>query len=460
MKFISQMGLAVAAIVVLVAGVTYMSLYSSGSRGANNTPVAAPLPRGEKTELYFPGRNVKTPLEYASDFEVLTTGTYDVWFQNKSSIPITLGVDSKSCKCSELFISVLSREDTEQFPPQAAASAVAEVGAASLGAPGLLAMFGDTDQSAGWLAAGAAAPAAKLKWQPFEVNKTTGVSVAPQCGGLFRVSFKGEKASAARLSIGLWSEAETASPSPRADYKLEIPARFVPVLQVAQPEVKVEELNYGEQKTVEFLCWSSTRAKFSLKAKENSGDACFTCACTPLSDEECRQAAPKVASRVLAGYNVKVTVRERVPEGSQLDWGPFLRRIVLTSDPDIEPTDVELRGRVIGEIIIGIDEDKGAIVLGEFSAKNGKTKTIRLTPLQAGADLQFERVEPPTLDYIKLKSLTKIPAKIGRPEWDLSVEAKPGCPPGPLPRHSAIILKVAGTNPHNVRIPVRGLAYQ
>ena len=60
-----------------------------------------------------------------------------------------------------------------------------------------------------------------------------------------------------------------------------------------------------------------------------------------------------------------------------------------------------------------------------------------------------------------MKSLTKVPSSSGgRPEWDLCVEAPPGCPPGKLPRNGAIILKILGKNPRNVRVPVKGLAYQ
>jgi hypothetical protein len=451
MKRISQIGLVLVAVVGLVAGVTYMSFFSGG---VTKSASVAPAPKGEKIELDMPEREriVKWDPEYAGEFEIGPQGYHDFWFKNTNSVPLTVGVAYRSCKCSELFISVLSKEETDRFPREAAASVAAEIASASQGMPGFSAMFGDTDPATAWLGA-------KLPWQPIAVDEANGVTVAPQCGGFFRVAFKGEKVSSARLSINLWSQADTGSPSPRADYRLEIPISFGPVLHVVLPaDVSMDELNFGEEKSKEFLCWSASRLQFSLKAREVSNDPCFSCTCTPLTPDECAKASPMVISRVLSGYNVKVTVHERLPDGHQLDWGPFLRKVALTSDPDIEETSVDLRGRVLGEIIVGVDEDKGAIVLGTFKSKQGKSKSIRMTPLQSAVNLQFDRIEPPTLDYIKVKSLTKVNGKGS--DWDLCVEAVPGCPPGKLPRNSAVILKIAGPNPRNIRIPIRGLAYQ
>jgi len=449
MRIISRKRLAIAAFVGLAAGVAYVAF---GTGGATRTPtvVIVPTARGAGIELSFPEAMVQWQPECAGDFEVLTAGSHDFWFKNNNAVPITLAVNYKSCKCSQLFVCLLSREDTEHFPLQAAASGAAVIGAAYQGVTGLLGLFRDTDRSTGWLGA-------KMHWQPISANDPA-LTIDPQCGGFFRVTFKGEKVNTERLAINLWSQPQTESPHPPSEYRLEIPVKFVPVLQVSQPEITMGELRSGEEKTKDFICWSSTRASFPLHAKESSNDPCFNYSCTPLTNDECIKAAGLLKARVLAGYHVKVSVRESTPSGGQLDWGPFSRKLILTSDADIEQTIVEVNGRVVGDVVVGVEADEGEIALGQFAAKSGTTKTIRLKSVQSGADLQFDRIEPPHLDYLKVKTLTKATAD-GR-DWDLCVEAVPGGPPGKLPKLGAIIVKVQGKNPRNLRIPVRGLAFR
>jgi hypothetical protein len=449
MKSISLVGLAILAIVGLAAGAVYL-LFDVGGSTKSPTVVIVPPAKAEGTELYFPQTMIQWVPESAGEFEVQTPGTYDFWFKNKNSMPVTLAVNYKSCKCSDLFICLLSRDDTDRFPLRAAASGASVIATGSLGASSFLGLFRDADASIGWLGP-------KMRWQPISPDNP-GLTIDPQCGGVFRVTFKGEKIGPARLAVNLWSQAKTEAPGPPSEYRLEVPVKYVPALRVSQPEITFGALDYGEEKTQEFVCWSSTRAGFSLQAKESSDDPCFRCTCTPLTENECVKAAGLLKARVLAGYNVKVSVQERVAEGGQLDLGSFARKLVLTSGADMEETSVEVQGRVPGGVTVGAEEDKGDIVLGEFAAKTGKTKTMRLRLPAPGADLQFDRVEPPTAEYIKVKSLTKV-AGDGR-DWDLCAEVLPGCPVGKLPRHSAIVLKIQGKNPRGLRIPVRGFAFQ
>ena len=53
--------------------------------------------------------------------------------------------------------------------------------------------------------------------------------------------------------------------------------------------------------------------------------------------------------RVLAGYRVQVTARERVSDDVQMDLGPFIRRLVLESDPGIDPATVFV-AHLLGDI--------------------------------------------------------------------------------------------------------------
>src|SRR5262249_33009855 len=221
--------------------------------------------------------------------------------------------------------------------------------------------------------------------------------------------------------------------------------------------------NPREEKTAEFICWSSTRAGFSLAAREDSGDPCVRCSCTLLTEEERgKQADERIKTRVLAAYRVRVVVSERLSESQQMDLGPFSRRVTLTSDPGIEPIVVHVQGVVRGEVSVGNEEDKGKIALGTFPVKRGvPDKRVRLASEQAGLDLELDRVEPEGSRYLKVKSLKKIePAGDGRARWELAVEVPAGCPSGKLPDHCAVLLRIPGKTPRHIRIPVTGMAYQ
>jgi len=460
MKFLSQIVLAIVAVVVLVAGVTYLSQFNTTGGGPADTPNSARPPAAEVTELDIPMKIFQWVPDFAGQFEVETSGHCDFWFENKKSEPIILGLSSKSCKCSDISVCVLKPEETEPMRRLAGATAAAEIASACQGVPGFAAMYKDTDKITGWLGA-------HLDWQPLSVSESQGVRVEPQSGGWIRVAFKGEKSNNGRLAIGIWTLADSSVPSPRLSTRLEVPIAYMPVLRTTDAlntqvaSVSVGDLNYGEEGTVEFQCWSSSRASFSLKASESRNDPCFECTCTPMTYDECLKLSEKVKARVLSGYNVKVTVHEHVASGSQLDLGILSRGVTLTSDADIEAVSMNVRGSVAGDIIVGADEDKGRVVLGSFSAKQGQVTTIRLTGLRPGLELQIDRIEPATLDYVKVKSLTKVrTASTGTSDWNLCVEAVPGCPTGKLPTHSAIMLKMLGPNPRNIRIPLVGLAYQ
>jgi len=461
MKFLSQIVLAIVAVVVLVAGVTYLFQFTTAGGGPIDTPTNSARPAAaEVTELEIPVKIFQWVPDHAGEFEVETSGHCDFWFENKNSEPILLGMSSRSCKCSDISICVLKPEETEPMRRLAGASAAAEIASASQGVPGFAAMYKDTDKINGWLGA-------KFDWQPMSVSETQGVRVEPLSGGWIRVAFKGEKTNINRLAVGIWTLTDSSVPSPRLATRLEVPIAYVRPLRITDAvysqvaSVSVGDVNYGEDGSVEFQCWSSTRASFSLNARESRNDPCFECTCTPMTYDECLKLSGKVKARVLSGYNVKVTVHEHVASGSQLDLGIFSRGLTLTSDADIEPISINVRGSVPGDIIVGADEDRGRIVLGSFSAKLGSEKTVRLTGLRLGLELNIDGIEPATLDYVKVKSLKKVRSPSGgSSDWDLCVEAVKGCPTGKLPPHSAVILKLLGPKPRNIRIPLAGQAYQ
>jgi hypothetical protein len=209
----------------------------------------------------------------------------------------------------------------------------------------------------------------------------------------------------------------------------------------------------GQREVVEFDCWSSTRSKLPLSAREEKGDPCFTCSVRPLAAVEREGLASRYKTRVLAGWRVRVTVSERASESELLELGPLRRRVLLTGEKEWEPGEIVLTGLVRGEVRLP-EGSAGQIDLRTFAATRGAVKTVPLTTETAGTGLRLVSWSP---DYLEVR-LAKGPAE-GR-RWDLTVRVPPGRVAGPLPADSAVILLTEGERPRRVRVPVTGIATQ
>jgi hypothetical protein len=125
---------------------------------------------------------------------------------------------------------------------------------------------------------------------------------------------------------------------------------------------------------------------------------------------------------------------------------------------------VPIVGIVRGEVTVGADSDKGKINLTSFAASSGVSKTVPIIAEKPGVELSTDekdvKVEPDSLDYLQVK-LEKQRARNADPKgrWNLTVKVPRGGPVGPLPRHSAILLKMPGSQ-RNIRVPISGTAYQ
>jgi hypothetical protein len=432
MKYLSQIVLAIVAVVGLVAGITFMKQYHVGVPDDQQIRPTSPAESSKLTELKLNFPETKYAWKVVGDgqFEQRTSGSKDFWFQNDNSVPVKLGLKSKSCKCSEVLVGVVPPAEAKLYHSAATGN--------------------DSD------------PTIKLNPQPLEIDDAKGVPVGPGEGGVVRLAWEDKKerqptARDERLVVEVWTQALEGGP--KTVNRLELPVTFVPALRVDKDTDSLkDDLALGDEKMVEFKCWSSTRPKFSLSAKERSGDPCFTCSCVPLSDQERKDLSASTKTHVLCGYRVDVMVRERLSDKVQMELGPFIRRIDLSSDPDIEPTAVLVSGVVRGDVTVGNDEDRGRITLGLFSAKYGITKTVKLIAHRRGLELKVDKVEPES-GHLKVKSLKKVQATLpgGRSEWELCVEVPPGTPSGALD-HTAVRLAISGNPPRQIRIPVIGSA--
>jgi hypothetical protein len=456
MKFVSQIGLAIVAIVGLVAGITYVSQILPEGR----TPVSPGTAADTKaTDLIFPVRKVEWDPPSAGEVEQETRGYHDFWFQNEAAAPVELGLHSKSCKCSDVTVCLLSPDQAVRIQLVAPFCAVSQIVAGQLGILELCAqVLIDPANSPELLAM------RKLDWQKLDPGDPKGVVVEPRGAGMVRLAYEGkkDKVGGELLSVTLWIQAREGRPAPRSFTNLELPVTFVPPVRVLDASLSLDDVNPREEKQVQFMCWSSTRADFPLTVKEPFNDPCVSCAWSPLSAQERHSLNETTKSRVLSGYRVRVLVRERPDDNQQMDLGPFNRRIALTSDAAREPTIVQVHGVVRGEVTVGAEEDKGRIALGTYPARRGvPDKRVKLTSEQPGLELELARIEPEGIRYVRVKSLKKIePTVDGRTRWELAVEVPPGGPSGKLPEHCAVLLKIPGKTPRHIRIPITGMAYQ
>jgi hypothetical protein len=475
----AQIVLALLGFMALVGGVTFISQYQTAppvqsQEGGHTTkpdvggPVeltfAEPAALDPKTGIPTVTKKWDFPAE--EEVDLLSSGHYDFRFENPNTVPVNIGIHSIGCKCTSVSLCLLTPEEMKRYLLWAHGVPTFE---AAMAHAGILA--GVTQIAAEELAT-QALDNINLHWS--DEIKTTEVranpnkvvaTVAPGTAGLLRMNYQGKATSASnqRLVLELWTQATEGPRMQRALRRLEYSVHYVPAVQVIPGNVDLEDLGLGEQKSFHIPVWSSTRADFALTAHEAHNDPCFTCTCTPATWEERQPFAESGQGhvRALALYHVQITVKERVSDKIQMDLGPFQRRIVLKTDPEIAETSVLLSGNVRGDVVVGAPEDNGKIKLSSFPSSNGTKKLVHLTTLRPNMDLKVEKVEPETLDYLHVKSLKKINSpEDGKSFWELDVEVPPGCPPGALPRHSAIVLIAPGDPPRHVRIPVLGTAYQ
>jgi hypothetical protein len=237
---------------------------------------------------------------------------------------------------------------------------------------------------------------------------------------------------------------------------LDAPVTFVPAVLVEPATVKIRDLTTsGQQETAEFNCWSATRSAFPLTIRDEKSGGHVVCTWKPLTDEQRLELGKTQKLPVLAGYRVSVTVHERrndVP----LDLGSLERKLLITGPPDSEPAVVTVVGRVRGEVAVQGGEDGERIDLRSFAAAKGTEKTIPLVADDANVQLRLDSWTP---SYLEVR-LEPRETTDGRRRWDLQVKVPPRAVIGALPPDAAVIMRVEGTTPRRLRLPLSGQGTQ
>jgi hypothetical protein len=444
----------VVAIVVVLFGVTFVRQYVKSDKMPDDGPIG-PGPEPGPVRLYFP----VTKVEGHPEWELHSFGHHDFWFKNNDSQPIEIGFVKKSCRCSKVEVLPMTESDAERFQ-----SWLATVAATlSLDAPaGLLDTLG--------VAAVAQEGTRKFEderggWKQLDESKNV---IAPAQGaGMVRLTWEGKQIAAIRLTTEMWAQ-EVDNPRTRGgSTTLEAAVSIVPAFHSWPDKLSLHaDLQPNGQEAVETYVWSSTRAGFTVSAHEESNNPCFTCECSPIRGQDFEKVATLLNDRgtthPLTMYRVKITVRERVGD-SQMDLGPFMHKIILTSDQkDFPKNAVTLDGTVRGDIRVGgveaedqrAQRERDKIVLRIFRSDRGIVQSIPIETAQTGTKLSVDSVIPSYLEA----TLKPVEQSGSGDRWDLTLTVPPNRVTGRLPVDSVVVLKTNNVPPRRIRIPVIGRA--
>ncbi|MCS6849554.1 MAG: hypothetical protein NZ700_00115 [Gemmataceae bacterium] len=431
MKTLTHGVLPLAALAVLIGGVTFVAQYN------RRPPPAVPLQRPVGMPLSFSViRDDPDPAE-VRELESALDGHLDVGLRNHSQHPVHLRLMSRSPSCRRLEVFAGSAADWHRFQ--------AELAACSLGstvAPGACPLL----PAVGWFG--------RLQRTPLAVGDE--VAKVPAHGaGWLRLHWRAEDEGPERLGAAL--ELRLADGT-RTIHRLEVPVVFVPGIQFDPNPVDLGDvLAGGPPARIVFWAWSYTVPDLSLRP--TGDDPRYHVVVTKLDADGCRQLAQRVEAaeprgRIRAGFQVAVTVGDR--DGRLLDLGPLRQRLWLERSDGREPVSVPVTGWVRGEVTAGTPEDRGCLDLGSFAASRGVSGSIPLRGERSGLRVALEQATP---DYLEA-SLVDEASSATTPRWRLYVRIGPDRVLGPLPADSAIVLRVEDGGKRRLIIPVRGRAFR
>jgi hypothetical protein len=414
---------------------------------------------GPEPKLEFP----VTVVEGAGEFEIHEAGHFDFHFLNSNPEPVEMGFQWKSCKCAKVEAMLVPAETHQAHRAKsvaASASLVVEPVGRILNLLAL-AVVVEPALQAGWREIVDRAS----NWQTLMDNDAQGpqersMTVPAKTSGIVRMSWTGERLGPQRLVAKLWVQWVGDPKSRGGDTSLEVPIVLVPPLRVQPDSVTIPDLRPNQSHDFEFLCWSSTRPSYKIESvQEESGSKCFRFSTQRLQGEELKKASEtlnkQMPTRALCVYRVTGTAHERLPDGQQLDLGPFSRRILVKSDiGEVEPLAVKLKGTVRGEIRVGADENRDKVDLKSFEANQGTRAMVILESERLGFNLSIKDKSPAFLD-VQLERKPTQSGEVGQ-RWALRVTVPPRLAFGELPPESAIILVTDSQPPRQIRIPVVG----
>jgi hypothetical protein len=473
-RSVIQTVLPILILVGLVAGTTF--IYTMTNRDTATTEVTPT--NVARVKLSFPETSFDTPKDYL----LHSTGHLDFWFANPQPTPVEIGLTYTNCDCTGVQLGLLSPEgmtdaaEWPQFQSWVAGTQTSVVGLMAGGLPQALARAAeaelDTHQRLG----------EKLRWQELVMLKPprpaqTG-TVPAGAAGVLRLHFEAKKEfrQTDHMKADLWTRTAGTQETITQGPQLVVSLRFVRPIQF-EPEnivygVGPVEGDQPSRPTAKFVCYSTTLSQFRLKAKPDS--PCLEVTCQPLSPEQRAYLEETLRGRkldapVTSGYVLEVTAHGR-RGGAELDLGPFSRHIQLTSEDLLGGADnfpeVGITGVVHGDVTVTAPAPEAGqqtndfIVLGTFRADRGKSITATVQAQSSGVELDtsYVRLEPADLEgTVEARLVPQKTNSSDRPAWDLQVKIPANRLHGPLPKHTAILLKLKGNSPRALRVPIAGV---
>ncbi|MGE3805473.1 MAG: hypothetical protein AB7K24_12430, partial [Gemmataceae bacterium] len=324
---------------------------------------------------------------------------HDFWFANPNKETVDVALLRASCKCQSVEVLVLTPEEVKQLGNPARAATAWLSGVAGLPqAFTHLAAVKDSTRVVD----------DEKRWKKIEEGKET-VSVAPGHSGMVRMTWSPRVSGPIALKIAI---ANKVGDEPGMPVTLEAPLRVVSPVLLSKPEIDVGVLEANGMKTQRVVCFSATHNQFDLDVKQVVDKPYYSARVEPLSAKQCEEFQARsqfmlengevvgtpgdLKIPVRCGYLITVAVKERVPDGQQLDIGPFHHRLLLNSEELIEPINLDIYGSVLGDIRL-VANERQRINLGDFPARQGASRTEILESDVPGLKLALESALPDKL---------------------------------------------------------------
>jgi hypothetical protein len=434
---------AVIALAVVVFAITFFRNYTVDS----GTPKPIPdSPTSGGPELDFADKVYPAPNPQGTQpvlpNEVGKHGSHAFWFENPNKVPVTVGLNRKTCKCTNVELFVLNdewkarRKALEQAAPD--------------------------DQI--WSDLAAALPPLRL------LDKSEEGKVPAGAQGCVRLTWKAEKTGPQVLGAELW-QGNTEGPSQR----LEVNLYIVTPIGLDEPQQTTGLLTQSDlPKTVTFRCFSATHKSLKIRivpinSRWKPEEDPFTVETAPLKAEEVKELQEErkdLPITILCGYRINVTLRPQARDNkTPIEMGVFGRRFeVRDDDQGLEPVQFLVVGSLLGPVTVGSPDDMGKIQFNAFRRDRGTEKPVTLQSDVKGLKLEVDQALTAAFLEATLEPPKSFPN--GKQAWKLNVRVRPGKANGTFPRQddpayrdSAVYVKmIDGEQTHSIRIPTQGEA--
>jgi hypothetical protein len=446
---------AVLVLAAMVGGITFVMVYLGGSRNINVQP---PLLDG----LTFVAKLYPQEGAKALTTEVGQPGHQDFWFQNDRGRPVPIGLTAKSCKCTDVELTLAPESWKPYLVSEAAARLLQR-------APRTLPDW------AVWVATFQRDRV--FREMPENEARTTqltvdnSVEVPPGALGWVRLTWRGEKPEPRRLNADLWMNQKTSGVNAALEVGAMIAEPMMVSSEVTINKFAIHDLEKGKRGDI--ICFSVTRPSFQVRAEratENikpESDPIEVGQPIPLTNAQLRNledSKERHMMRLLSGYRIPIFLRAKANDGTPFEIGHFRRYVKLTSpDEGIEPVEVKVTGVVEGDVKVGGPKDGSAILLGPFPSRRGARGDITLQSDRPNLELTLDTTRVP--QYVKPRLEGPEKTLGGHRMWVLRVEVPPSAARGEFPRpedpvfrDSAIYVKTNDQPSRSIRIPVLGVA--